>query len=78
MKKVKLEITDAANFCHAASTVNGEVKVVAGKYVVNGKSILGILSLDLSNDIDVYVENASSENEENFWNQLSLMGIKTK
>lgn len=78
MKKVKLEITDVANFCHAASIVNGEVKVVVGKYVVNGKSILGILSLDLSNDIDVYVENTSSDNEENFWNQLSLMGIKTK
>lgn len=78
MRKVKLEtIDDVTNFCNAASSVNGEVTVSASRYIVNGKSILGILSLTLGNPLNVSVSGASFENEDNFWKQLALMGIET-
>ena len=78
MRKVKLKTIDnVTNFCNVASSINGNVTVTSGRYVVNGKSILGILSLTLGNFLEVSVTDASYENEDNFWRQLSLMGIET-
>ena len=78
MKKVKLTTIDnVTNFCHAASNVNGEVTVRTDKYIVNGKSILGILSLDLNDYILVEAKGVNVDTEEVFWNALTLMGIET-
>ena len=79
MKKIKLvSIDDVTNFCHVASNVIGDVTVKTDKYIVNGKSIMGVLSLDLSNPICVEVKGKTVEDEEIFWDTLTLMGIKCK
>ncbi len=79
MKKVKFTtINNVTNFCNAASTVDGEVIVTTGRYTVDGKSILGILSLTLNNFVEVYVKDSTPEKENNFWEQIALMGIETK
>lgn len=49
---------DVKSFCYAMSDFprNISVKVKHDTYVVDGKSILGMFSLDLSNPVDVIFE----------------------
>ena len=47
------KITDISKFIEIASTIPSKVFVSSDEYVVDGKSILGIISLDLSKDIIV-------------------------
>jgi phosphotransferase system HPr-like phosphotransfer protein len=54
MKSFKVtisSITEAKNFCNAASKFEKDIDLVSGRYVVDAKSLLGILSLDLSKEI---------------------------
>ena len=41
-------ISDITTFLYFANKCPGEVTVYSGKYVVNGKSLLGLYSLDLN------------------------------
>lgn len=59
MKEISLNWTaDVKAFVEAAQGCVGEVKVSSadGKYSVDGKSLLGIFSLDLSKPVMVSVE----------------------
>ena len=40
-------------FCNACQKHKGDVEVYSGRYVVNGKSIMGLYSLDLSVPVKV-------------------------
>ena len=61
MKTMKIKmtlITDIYEFVNKASNIVGEVFVQKGYYIVNGKSILGVMSLDFSGTVNVtYPEN---------------------
>lgn len=47
------KIEDLKEFCRSISSIDGDVNVKRGNYIVDGKSLLGIMSLDLSQPIDV-------------------------
>ena len=68
MKTMQIKIrgiTDAAMFAEYANEQIGDIIVKKGKFCVDGKSILGILSLDMTNGATVeYPEDAT--NFENF------------
>ncbi len=50
--KIKLNsIADVKSFANAANEVPCEVEVSSSRYIVDGKSILGLFSLDLSKDV---------------------------
>ena len=51
-------------FCAVTTTFDGDVTLHSGKYIIDGKSIMGIFSLDLSKPIDIIVttDNPSSFN----------------
>lgn len=52
-------ITDVINFVHCAAEVDGDVICHKGKYAVDGKSFMGLMSIDISTGITVeYPENA--------------------
>lgn len=53
-------IKKVREFVDIANQYNGEMNIKLGKYIVNAKSILGILCLELQNDLILEVE--SSEN----------------
>ena len=42
-------------FCRRATDVDGDVDVTKGRYVIDGKSIMGLFSLDLSQAITVEI-----------------------
>lgn len=48
-KKIFLKtINDVKNFVAIASTKPYDIELLSGKYVVNAKSVMGVLSLDLT------------------------------
>lgn len=58
MKTVKVlisNIVDVRDFVNAVSAYAGDVDLTSGRYVVDGKSIMGIFSLDLLKPIDVTI-----------------------
>lgn len=59
MKKVNVQlntIEDVKNFCNAAMNSNTKVDVISGRYVIDGASLMGLLSLDLAHPIEVHYE----------------------
>lgn len=74
MIKVKLDtLTDVKNFVNLAEKLNDEVIVYSGHYVVDGKSLMGILSLALNYMIKVRVFNM--EEKEKFIQGLDELKI---
>lgn len=47
-------ISDVTEFVKQASQVFGDVAVQKGRFVVDGKSVMGMFSLDLSNGATVF------------------------
>lgn len=55
--KIRLQsVADVKNFVDAAERYPGSVKVHANDYIVSGKSIMGMFSLDLSNPVVVELD----------------------
>lgn len=46
-------------FINITSLLPYDLDLISGKYVVDGKSIMGVLSLDLSNPLEVHVIGSS-------------------
>jgi len=64
-----LGIKDMTDFVKAATAIYGDVICRKGKYAVDGKSLLGVMSIDLSTGVTVeYPEDA--EDFEAFLNTL--------
>ena len=66
MKTVKIKlstIADVRDFVNAMVGFGGDVDLASGRYVVDGKSIMGIFSLDLLNPIDMTVHGEAGADE---------------
>ncbi|MGI6498888.1 MAG: HPr family phosphocarrier protein [Oscillospiraceae bacterium] len=57
-------IDDVKQFVNAATGLPCEVDVRAGRYLVNGKSIMGLLSLDLAEPICVEIRGSDKQAEQ--------------
>lgn len=49
------DITDVENFVEIVGKYNFDVTLSQGKYEVDGKSLMGIFSLDITKPIDILV-----------------------
>ena len=59
---IKLDkVQDVGDFVKLAQTELGDVvlRTPAGRWVINGKSLLGIFSLDLSNSIELELDSGN-------------------
>ena len=64
-------IDSVKDFVNAANRCNScDIYVVSGRYVVDAKSIMGIFSLDLTNELIVYSENCTEEAFLSFCNDI--------
>ncbi len=64
MKKTQIRlstIADVRNFVNIVAAFDGEVDLISGRYVVDGKSIMGIFSLDLLSPITVQTESDAAD-----------------
>ena len=60
-------IQDVRDFVNIVTSYNGEIDLSSGRYIVDGKSIMGIFSLDLLSPIKL---TAHSENPEKLFESL--------
>lgn len=61
-KKIKLSsITDVKTFVTYTTKFGADIDLIAGRYIVDAKSIMGILSLDLSHSITMQIETDDCE-----------------
>lgn len=52
-------ITDITNFIKEASKIKDDITVYKGRYIIDGKSVMGIMSIDISTGMTVeYPETA--------------------
>lgn len=49
-------INEVTEFCDLTSKNKGDVLLMSGRYIINGKSFQGIISLDLSKPIKIEVD----------------------
>lgn len=71
---VLTSIEDVRRFVTLANECDFDVTMVSGKYKINGKSIMGVFSLDLSHPITVEVE---ADNAGNFLEKLKSFAPQT-
>ena len=67
MKELVISIKglhDVYTFISKAQAVDGDITVTRGRYAVDGKSVLGIFSLDMSQDVTVTYPETATEFEE--------------
>lgn len=57
-------VADVKEFVDAAATCPAEIDVLSGRYVVNGKSIMGLFSIDMSAPITVVVHGEGEREQE--------------
>lgn len=62
-------VTDIMNFVKEASKIEGDITVLKGKYIIDGKSIMGVMSIDMSTGMTVEYP-ADAINFENFISQF--------
>mgnify|MGYP001169938742 CR=1 FL=1 len=59
MREVTIElntIDKVKSFCNEAWKIDGDLDIVSGRHNVDGKSIMGILSLDLSRPLTLQIK----------------------
>lgn len=68
-------IDKVKSFCNFSFNFSGSIVMKSGRWVVDGKSILGIFSLDLSKAIICEIETESKEELDKFENLVRNLGI---
>lgn len=63
------DINDIVNFVNEASKVESDINVLKGRYIINGKSIMGVMSIDMSTGMTVEYP-ADAIDFENFISQF--------
>lgn len=59
-------VADVKDFVDATTACPSEIDVLSGRYVVNGKSIMCLFSIDLSVPVTVVVHGDGAEEQEFF------------
>lgn len=73
-RSIKIErIDDIKTFIKLASRINGDINVSKGIYIVDGKSAMGLMSIDLSSGVRVEYMDDSSESVKDFENFLNKL-----
>lgn len=62
-------VTDVMNFVKEASKIEEDITVLKGRYIIDGKSIMGVMSIDMSTGMTVEYP-ADAIDFENFISQF--------
>lgn len=75
MKVLLNKFSDVQAFNKLASGLMSEVDVVSGRYILDGKSIQGLFSLDLSKPVEVKVHEIVPSEKVQFEQALKNLGV---
>lgn len=74
--KILLNSVDKVkSFVGVAQGFSGDIDVLSGKYIIDGKSIMGLLSLDLTRELELVLMGDTKETEVSFKNALTEAGL---
>lgn len=78
--KIKLNtITDVNCFVNSSEKFyEGNIDVKQGRQIIDGKSILGIFSLNLMEPLEVSIETENKDTELNFYNFISKWKVENE
>lgn len=77
MERVLLnDMTKLALFVRQVSGICADVDVIKGRYVIDAKSIMGLLSLDLSTPMYLQLHTDDASDVEKFNNIIAEYGVK--
>ncbi len=69
------DINDFVNICSKCH--DSEIDIKQGKYVVDGKSILGIFSLNLLEPVKVIIDSEKDSSKISFYNNIEKWKVKS-
>ena len=69
--KIRLkDMTDMNSFINSNQYFDGEIDVVQGRYKIDGRSFLGLCSLNFDEPMDVTLKTDNKNVEKDFYNML--------
>ena len=68
-------IKNVKDFNELANKFDGDILIKYGRYVIDGKSIMGLFSLNLLETLEVQLISDSIKSEIEFCNQVRNLGI---
>ena len=78
LKKFKIETFEKAKkFNKIAEEVESDILVHSGRFIIDGKSLMGLFSLDLSNELKLEIIEKKEGEEDYFIKKVNEIGIKT-
>lgn len=75
--KIRLNSIDKVkNFVNQMSTLDADIDLISGRYIIDAKSIMGVFSLDLTHDIEIRIDTESKEELEKFKNIIKAYTVE--
>lgn len=76
--KIQFEaISDISSFMSGIKYFDGRISMQQGYQTVNGRSLMGMYTLDLEETIDVTIDTPNHDVETDFYNFLKKWEVKT-
>lgn len=63
-------IDKVKKFVNITSSFSGEIDIIEGRHIINGKSIMGIFSLNLSRELIINIMSSTQEETDEFLKQI--------
>ena len=70
MKVVLDNVNKVQDFVNTCSKFDFDVYMKSGRYIIDGKSIMGVLSLNLSNPVDVKPDTTDISSAQRFFENV--------
>ena len=78
LKKFKIETFEKAKkFNKIAEEVESDILVHSGRFIIDGKSLMGLFSLDLSKELNLEIIEKKEGEKDYFIKKINEIGIKT-
>lgn len=75
--KVKLNsVTDVQDFVKECSSFEEDIDITSGRYIINAKSIMGIFSLNLAEELVVHINSMDELVCEDFQQRLLIYKVR--
>lgn len=68
--KINLTYDDLKEFIRITSSFESDIDIVKGRYVIDAKSLMGILSLDFSKGVDIVIHSVEKNEVTRFLEEM--------
>ena len=70
------KIDDLKNFVNLAGKLKSNAEVVSGRFIVDAKSIMGMLSLNLSQPVSLIIRSIDDSETEDFLDEINALIVE--